>query len=77
MDIVKGYSGSFVADSSGELGERWNWFLSWGTQVNNLGLAYTGSLTQAVPETSTWVMMILGFFGEGLARYHSGRIRSV
>jgi hypothetical protein len=29
----------------------------------------TGSVTQGVPETSTWVMMILGFFGVGFAAY--------
>ena len=48
-------------------------------EMDNLSLAYTGSLTQAVPETSTWVMMILGFFGVGLARYHRRglKLRSV
>jgi len=30
-------------------------------------------VASAVPETSTWAMMILGFFGVGLAAYHRNR----
>ena len=38
-------------------------------EVDNVALAYTGSLTQGVPEASTWVMMILGFLSVGLVGY--------
>ena len=38
-------------------------------EVDNVALAYTGSLTQGVPEASTWVMMILGFLSVGLVSY--------
>jgi hypothetical protein len=37
-------------------------------EVDNLGFVTTGRVS-AVPETSTWAMMILGFFGVGLAAY--------
>jgi fibronectin-binding autotransporter adhesin len=38
-------------------------------EVDNVALAYTGSLTQGVPEASTWIMMILGFLSVGLVGY--------
>ncbi len=37
-------------------------------EVDNLGIIATGKVS-AVPETSTWAMMILGFFGVGFAAY--------
>lgn len=37
-------------------------------EVDNLGIIATGHVS-AVPETSTWAMMILGFFGVGFAAY--------
>ena len=37
-------------------------------EVDNLGIVATGKVS-AVPETSTWAMMILGFFGVGFAAY--------
>ena len=38
-------------------------------EVDNVAFATSGSLTQGVPETSTWVMMILGFFAVGFTAY--------
>jgi hypothetical protein len=44
-------------------------------EVDNLALAYTGSLSQSVPEASTWVMMILGFVSVGLVGYRRTGLR--
>jgi hypothetical protein len=39
-------------------------------EVDNIGfLVSDASLTQAVPETSTWIMMILGFLAVGFTAY--------
>jgi hypothetical protein len=38
-------------------------------EVDNVAINYTGSLNRSVPEASTWVMMILGFFSVGLVGY--------
>jgi hypothetical protein len=38
-------------------------------EVDNVSFDTTGSTQGGVPETSTWVMMVLGFFGVGFAAY--------
>ena len=61
--------------SAGEIVQLQIVYTTGGTQTNGalVGLDMSVDLTSAVPEASTWAMMVLGFVGLGLAGYRSSR----
>ena len=54
--------GDFLSRSSG----------FWATQSSDFG--YTSSYSSAVPEPSTWALMLLGFAGLGVAAHRRARV---
>jgi hypothetical protein len=62
------YSGTFVADST-TTGLRFNTTFG----ANNGGILLDAVSVSAVPEASTWIMMLIGFAGIGFAAYRRAR----
>lgn len=54
-------------------GDRYNLTLASGAYDAQGQFAFSASLTNAVPEPSTWAMMLLGFFGIGATLRHAKR----
>ena len=59
----------FVLDRNGSTGDTYANSVSWNNGANNLDAFFSATFTPAVPELSTWAMMILGFLGLGFLAY--------